>query len=133
MSGIGGPAAGTPHGEKAAAGEAHTREPLTEIRWLGKPVLSPIAIPTIITPIGVVVILFYAGLAVGDDAFKLQLIAVLLGIMAMNFIAMILAGPIMRSLGVPILEIVGWVFSALQAGLAVQAIITALRRLHIVP
>jgi multiple antibiotic resistance protein len=127
------PAVGTAHGEEAEAGEPHTRESLTEMHWLGKPVLSPIAIPIIITPIGVVAILFFAGQAAGDDAFKLQLIEVLLVIMAMNLVAMILAGPIMRSLGLPILEIIGWVFSALQAGLAVQAILAALRRLHIVP
>jgi multiple antibiotic resistance protein len=125
--------AGTADAEKPAAGEARTRESFTEMRWLGKPVLSPIAIPIIITPIGVVAILFFADHAVGDEAFKLQLIGVLLLIMAMNLVAMLLAGPIMRSLGLPILEIVGWVFSALQAGLAVEAIIAALRRLHIVP
>jgi hypothetical protein len=50
-----------------------------------------------------------------------------------GIVAMILAGPIMRSLGVPILGIVGWLLSALQAGLAVHEIIAALRRLHIVP
>jgi multiple antibiotic resistance protein len=127
------PAAGTAHDENTAATEADTRASSTKLRWFGKPVLSPIAIPTIITPIGVVAILFFAVQAVGDDAFKLQLIEVLLGIMAMNFVAMILAGPIMRTIGVPILQIIGWVFSAAQAGLAVKAIIASLRRLQIVP
>jgi hypothetical protein len=58
---------------------------------------------------------------------------VLLGIMALNFVAMILAGPIMRVVGVPILQTIGWLLLALQAGLAVQSIIGALRRLHMVP
>jgi hypothetical protein len=46
---------------------------------------------------------------------------------------MILAGPIMRVVGVPILQTIGWLLLALQAGLAVQSIIGALRRLHIIP
>jgi hypothetical protein len=57
----------------------------------------------------------------------------LLEVMALNFVAMILAGPIMRVVGVPILQTVGWLPLALQAGLAVQVIIGALRRLHIIP
>jgi multiple antibiotic resistance protein len=101
--------------------------------WLGKPVLSPIAIPTIITPVGVVAILFYADAALGDDDYRLQLIGVLLEVMALNFVAMVLAGPIMRLVGVQILQTIGWVLSALQAGFAVQAIIGALRRLHTIP
>jgi multiple antibiotic resistance protein len=101
--------------------------------WLGKPVLSPIAIPTIITPVGVVAILFYADAALGDDDYRIQLIGVLLEVMALNFVAMVLARPIMRLVGVPILQTIGWVLSALQAGFAVQAIIGALRRLHVIP
>lgn len=101
--------------------------------WLGKPVLSPIVIPTIIPPIGVVAILFFAGAAVGDDAERLRLLGVLLGIMAMNFVAMILARPIMRAVGVPILQVMGWVLTTLQAGLAVEAIIAALRRMQVLP
>ena len=41
--------------------------------------------------------------------------------------AMLLAGPILRLVGAPLLAIIGWVFSALQAGLAVQTILNALR------
>jgi multiple antibiotic resistance protein len=127
------PAAGIAGADNGEAGEAHARAPLTHMRWLGRPVLAPLAIPMVITPVGVAVILFFAGQAVGDDAAKLQLVEMLLAIMAMNFVAMILAGPIMRAIGVPIMQIVGWVVSAVQAGLAVEIFIAALRRLHIVP
>jgi multiple antibiotic resistance protein len=99
-------------------------------RWMGRPVLSPLVIPAIIPPIGVVVILYFAGLAVGDMAFQAQWIGLLLAIMAANFLAMLFAGPIMRLVGLPVLQIVGWVFSALQAGLAMQIIINALRHLE---
>lgn len=99
-------------------------------RWMGRPVLSPLVIPAIVPPVGVVVILLFAGLAAGDRALQIQWVGLLLAIMAANFVAMLFAGPILRRVGVPVLQIVGWVFSALQAGLAVQAIIDALRHLE---
>lgn len=77
-------------------------------------------------------ILCFADAAVGDDVYKLELLGVLLSVMALNFVAMILARPIMHMVGVPILQTLGWVLSALQAGLAVQLIIAALRHLHII-
>ena len=127
------PVAKTVNSEAAVGGDATPPQSTLKPPWLGKPVLSPIAIPTIITPIGVVAILFFADAAVDDFAYRIQLIGVLIGVMALNFIAMILAGPIMRVVGVPILQTMGWLLLALQAGLAVQAIIGAFRRLHIIP
>jgi small neutral amino acid transporter SnatA (MarC family) len=96
---------------------------------MGHPVLSPLVIPAILPPVGVVVILFFAGLAVGDPAFQLRFTGLLLALMAGNFLAMLFAGPIMRRVGVPVLQVVGWVFSALQAGLAIQIMINSLRHL----
>lgn len=75
-------------------------------------------------------ILLFASLVAGDMARQIQWVGLLLAIMTANFVAMLCAGPIMRLIGVPVLQIVGWVFSALQAGLAVQAIIDALRHLE---
>ena len=127
------PSAVSAHSETAANDCTTPSAAAARIPWLGNPVLSPIAIPTIITPIGVVSILCFADAAVGDDVYQFQLIGVLLSIMALNFVAMILAGPIMRVVGVSILQAFGWVLSALQAGLAVQLIIAALRQLNIIP
>lgn len=118
----------TPERMEPAAGGGVTAAPAST-RWMGRPVLSPLVIPAIIPPVGVVVILLFAGLAVDDMALQIQWTGLLLAIMAANFVAMLFAGPIMRLVGVPVLQIVGWVFSALQAGLAVQAIINALRHL----
>lgn len=100
-------------------------------RWMGRPVLSPLAIPSIVPPIGIVVMLVFAGLAVGNTAYQMQLLALLLAIMGANFLAMLLAAPIMRVVGFPVLQVTGWVFSALQGGLAVQAIINAIRNLAV--
>jgi multiple antibiotic resistance protein len=128
------PVTKTVDSEAAVGGDASSPQSTSlNPPWLGKPVLSPIAIPTIITPIGVVAILFFADAAVDDFSYRIQLIGVLIGVMTLNFIAMNLAAPIMRVVGVPILQTMGWLLSALQAGLAVQAIIGALRRLHIIP
>jgi multiple antibiotic resistance protein len=99
--------------------------------WLGRPVLSPLAVPSIVPPIGVAVVLFFSGLALGDAAFQAKLVALLLFIMGLNFLAMLVAVPIMRVVGLPILQLIGWVFSALQAGLAVEAIVTALRNMQV--
>jgi multiple antibiotic resistance protein len=112
---------------KPAGGEAEAA-PVSP-RWLGRPVLSPLVIPGILPPVGVVVVLFFAGIAASDAAFHARWVGLLLAIMVTNFVAMLLAGPIMRRVGLPVLQVVGWVFSALQAGLAVQILIDSLRHL----
>jgi multiple antibiotic resistance protein len=127
------PSVGAIVDEALTNGGARPTAPAVKIPWLGTPVLSPIAIPTIITPIGVVSILVFADASIGDKAYEFQLTGVLLSIMAMNFVAMAAAGHITRLLHVPILQILGWVLSSVQAGLAVQLIISALRRLNIIP
>jgi multiple antibiotic resistance protein len=99
-------------------------------RWMGRPVLTPLAVPAIVPPVGIMVVLFFAGTALGDPGLQTQLVGLLLAIMAMNFAAMICARPIMRVVGVPVLQVTGWVFSALQAGLGVQAIISSLQALQ---
>jgi multiple antibiotic resistance protein len=94
-------------------------------------VLAPLAVPGIVPPVGIVVVLFFAALAHGDIQQQTSLAVVLVAIMAMNFVAMLAARPIMRVVGVPVLQVTGWAFSALQAGLGVQAIISALRVLQL--
>ena len=102
----------------------------TSKSWTGRPVLSPLAIPAIVSPIGVVAILYFFGTAIGNTSLQAQLLFLLLGMMAANFVAMMLAGSIMRGVGVPMLQIVGWVLSALQAGLAVQIFVSAVQNLR---
>jgi multiple antibiotic resistance protein len=109
---------------------AATTEPAST-GWFGRPVLAPLAVPGIVPPVGIVVVLFFAALAHGDIQQQTSLAVVLVAIMAMNFVAMLAARPIMRVVGVPVLQVTGWAFSALQAGLGVQAIISALRVLQL--
>lgn len=98
---------------------------------LERPVLSPIVIPATITPIGVVALFYFAAATHGDPAFQGAILLVLLQIMALNFLAMLFAGPILRAIGLPVLQAIGWVMSALQAALAIQIILGALRRLNV--
>jgi multiple antibiotic resistance protein len=98
---------------------------------LRRPVLSPIVIPATITPIGVVALFYFAAATHGDPAFQHDILLVLLQIMVLNFLAMIAARPILRAIGLPVLQAIGWVMSALQAALAIQIILGALRRLNL--
>jgi len=115
----------------ASAGTPPALEPKKSTDWLGKPVLAPLAVPGIVPPVGIMVVLFFAALALGNAELQWNLALLLVAIMAMNFVAMLAARPIMHVVGVPILQVTGWVFSALQAGLGVQAVINALFALNI--
>ena len=108
-------------------------QPATQLNidWLGQPVLSPLTVPVIITPIGVVAVLYFAGLAVGNVILQAELEAVLVSMMALNFLAMLQARPIMRAIGQPVLQLARWVISAIQAGLGVEFVIGAVRRLTV--
>lgn len=101
--------------------------------WTGKPTLSPLVIPTIVTPAAVVAIIFFIARSAGDQAFRHAVLATIGGIMLLNLLGMLAARAVMRRIGVPILQVIGWVFSVLQAGLAIQAMLEALRRLQIIP
>jgi multiple antibiotic resistance protein len=101
--------------------------------WLGPPALSPLAVPTIVTPGGVVAILFFVERAGENSAVRMEVWLMLALMMLANLIGMVLASPIMRVTRLAVLQIVGWVFALLQAGLAVQAVLNALERLRIVP
>jgi multiple antibiotic resistance protein len=101
--------------------------------WLGRPVLSPLTVPTIVTPAGVVAIVFFLGNAGTDPSYRWSIFVLVTIMMLLNLAGMLLARPIMRLAGLPLLQVIGWIFSVLQAGLAVQAVISALRTLRALP
>ncbi len=101
-----------------------------------RPAVTPLAIPIIITPWGVTAILFFADLAGGDSKMLATVIGILLLIMLLNLVGMLLARQIIAGVGVISFQVVGWIFAVLQAGLAVDAVVTSLRNLalfHPVP
>jgi multiple antibiotic resistance protein len=106
---------------------------LPRLSWLDRPTLSPLAVPTIVTPGGVVAILFFLSRA-GQDGISQASVALMLALMMLaNLASMLLATPIMKIVRLAPLQITGWVFAVLQAGMAVQAILNALERMRIVP
>ncbi len=105
------------------------RPPLS---WKGKPLVTPLVVPTIVTPAAIVVLLFYIGRSAGNADSRATFLLIVAGILVSNLVAMLAARPIMKILGLPMLQIIGWVFASLQAGLAVQAIIGSLQRVAII-
>ena len=81
-------------------------------------VVSPLAIPGIITPWGLVALLLFVSVA--EDQHQLGgVVAMLVLNMLLNIVGMVFAGPIMRTIGVPAMSVLGWVFSILQAALGI--------------
>jgi multiple antibiotic resistance protein len=82
-------------------------------------IVSPLAIPGIITPWGLVALLLFVSVA--EDRHQLGSVAAMLVLtMLLNIAGMIFAGPVMRTVGMPSMSVLGWVFSILQAALGVS-------------
>lgn len=87
--------------------------------------ISPLAIPGIITPWGLVALMLFVGIA--EDQNRLGGVAIVLVlIMLLNIVGMIFAGPVMRTVGLPAMSVLGWVFSILQAALGVTFMLRGL-------
>ena len=91
------------------------------------PAVTPLAIPIIVTPWGVAAILIFIELA--GDSTMLAIVGLLLLVMLMNLIGMLLARQIIAVVGITTFQVVGWIFAVLQAGFAVDAVVTSLRNL----
>jgi multiple antibiotic resistance protein len=94
-----------------------------------QPAVTPLAIPIIVTPWGVTAILIFIELADGDSKMLTTIIAILILVMLLNLIGMLLARRIIAVVGIITFQVVGWIFAVLQAGLAVDAVVTSLRNL----
>jgi multiple antibiotic resistance protein len=96
---------------------------------LKDPAITPLAIPIIVTPWGVTALLFFAELSSGDLMMQSIVVGILLLIMLLNLVGMLLARPIIACVGIITFQVLGWIFAVLQAGLAVDAVVTSLRNL----
>lgn len=106
--------------------------PLNPDRTFRELAISPLAIPTIVTPYGVVAILVFMGNAEGNPGLEGSIVLLLVLMMGLNFLGMLLTPQIVRWIGLIPLLITGWVFAALQAALAIEFILAALRYLHLI-
>lgn len=89
--------------------------------------ITPIAIPTIVTPYGIAALIIFITLS-PDWHGKLIIGVILLAIMLLNMAAMLLARYILRFLGV-FLQLLGAVLGIIQVALGLQIILTSLQRL----
>ena len=89
--------------------------------------LSPIAIPGLVTPMTVAVLVIFVCYfpAMAD---RLAVMAVAAAIMTLNFLAMLSAQWFMRVIGPTPLVIMGAVFGVLQAAMGVEMVISGLMR-----
>ena len=92
------------------------------------PAVTQLAIPTIVTPWGVAAILIFIELA-GNSTMLAIVVGLLLLVMLLNLIGMLLARQIIAVVGIITFQVVGWIFAVLQAGFAVDAVVTSLRNL----
>jgi multiple antibiotic resistance protein len=90
-----------------------------------------IAFPTVVTPYGIAVVIII--LATSPRAtYAIAVIAILLGVMVLNLLAMLFARQILGTIGIVPLQILGAVLSVLQVALGVQMILWAMAILGIV-
>jgi small neutral amino acid transporter SnatA (MarC family) len=75
--------------------------------------------------VGAVAILFFADLAYGDSKMIAAVIGIPLLNMVLNLVGMLLARQIIACVGMVTFQVPGWIFAVLQAGLAVDAIVTS--------
>jgi multiple antibiotic resistance protein len=90
-------------------------------------------VPTIVTPTGVITVVLFLSLAQSDHTLQTQIYIVLVAMLALNFVGMLFAGVIIRFVRIPTLAVVGWVFAALQAALAVDVTLNGLKAAGFIP
>jgi len=90
--------------------------------------LNPLAFPTIVTPYGIAALIVFLTLADDDRAQELRIVMIVLGILAMNWVAMIFAQQILKWLGTA-LQIFAVVLGITQVAIGLQVIVQSLRLL----
>lgn len=93
--------------------------------------VSPLSFPTIVTPYGIAILIILMA-AAQDSTRQIGIIGVLLGIMILNFLAMLFAHKIVKFIGVVItLQILGCVNGVLQVALGIELILQTLIKMKI--
>ena len=93
--------------------------------------IFPIAMPAIVTAPGIAAIATIAVIGRHDLAREAVVIAILLGVMVLNLLTLLNNEAILKHGFAGILPVIGWVLAVLQAALAVQMVIYALRVLEV--
>jgi multiple antibiotic resistance protein len=88
-----------------------------------------LAFPTIITPYGIAAVIIFTAVASGTST-KLVVIAMALGVLLLDFVAMLFARPLLKWLGAPLL-IMGVVLAIIQLALGAQVVLSNLAALGV--
>jgi multiple antibiotic resistance protein len=105
-------------GEPAAA--SRERPPVTLAT-----ALTPLAIPGIVTPVGVAVLIIFVSYFPAIEQ-QFAILGAVIGVMAINLVAMLASHAFMKKVGPSPLVILGAVFGVLQAAMGFQFIINGL-------
>lgn len=92
--------------------------------------VSPIAIPGIVTPVGVCVLIIFVSYFPTLEH-KLQVLAVALAIVALDVLALLMAQAFMRVVGLLPLIILGAIFGVLQAAMGIEMTLSGLSKASI--
>ena len=93
--------------------------------------VSPLSFPTIVTPYGIAAVIICMTLT-PDLLTRGVVLGALVGLMLVNLVAMLFAGPILKYAAVP-LQILGIVLGIIQVALGLQIIVNGLRTLAVLP
>ena len=94
--------------------------------------IAPLATPIIITPYGVVAILFYMVIAEHSMLLQSEIFGIVLFIMLLNYLGMFFANQIMNIVGMPVLRLIGWIFAVMQSALAIDIMLGAFKSLGVI-
>jgi multiple antibiotic resistance protein len=94
--------------------------------------IAPLSTPVIVTPYGVVAILFYMAIAKGNAGLQGQILGIMLSIMLLNYLGMIFADKIMQVVGMAVLRLIGWIFAVMQSALAIDIMLRAFKSLGVI-
>jgi len=109
--------------------KANADTPLTATM---KMAIAPLSTPIIITPYGVVAILFYMVIVEQSVGLQSQIIGLVFLIMLLNYLGMFFANKIMKVIGMPILRLIGWIFAVMQSALAIDIMLEAFQSLGVI-
>jgi multiple antibiotic resistance protein len=102
----------------------------TETLSLDSAVLR-LAFPTIITPYGIAAVIIFTAIA-SDTSTKVAVFLLALGVLLMDLLAMLIARPLLKWLGAPLL-ILNAVLAVIQLAFGVQVIVNSLAAIGVFP
>ena len=93
--------------------------------------ISALTIPVIITPYGVVAILFFMIIVKDNLVLQGQIVVQIFLMMVLNYFGMLFAHKIVNVIGLLVLRMIGWIFAIMQSALAIDVMLEAFHSLGV--